>query len=186
MHLICDGINPQYTATRIHSVERVNFQIDENLLKLVGVAVNHQWPGAMSLNHFDAAAHCFRLKQLNGAVSDRPDVRRDANRCTASPDVKQYLYHSSNLVNLRDDNLKIFCYLRLFEFAAQQHFGASPDYTERGADLMRKARGKSCNGGELVCVQYTALELQLALASLKQTTARPGDLFIDAPELFGD
>ena len=56
MKLIRDGIHLQFPATRGHSIERIGLQVDENLLKLVRVAVNHQRPGAEIRDHLDAGA----------------------------------------------------------------------------------------------------------------------------------
>src|SRR6516162_1522542 len=59
--VVATGIHPQYPALRGHRVEGIDFQVHEDLLKLVRVAVNHQRRRPQICHHGDTAPHCFGL-----------------------------------------------------------------------------------------------------------------------------
>src|SRR5215831_10627886 len=120
MELIGRAIHPQYSTLWGHCFERVDFQIDENLLELGRVAINHQRPGAQIRDDSDAAARRFGFQQSNASINDRPKVGRGAARRAASSKLKQQRDHANDLVDLRDNNLETLAYLRAFTVATQQ------------------------------------------------------------------
>src|SRR5665213_1008953 len=173
-------------AFRGHSIKRVHDEVDADLLKLAGIAFDHQRLIAERGRDLDVTTRCLGFHQAERMIDDRTGIANRSLRFTPASVIEQHADDTRDPVDLTDDDLESFASFGGSAFAVQQIFRATANHPHWGSNLVGEAGREGTDGCQPFGMLQPAFEVKFPAMFQQQFPARIVELVVKTAKLFGE